>query len=79
MFAGDHLPSLDERPDATGEAAHCACPKCAARLTLYRSPAPRIDACGFESYNFACDACGAPLAGIIDPYDDALLVTEAAD
>jgi hypothetical protein len=38
-----------------------------------RSSTPRIDACGFESYSLECKECGAPLAGIIDPYDEALL------
>ncbi|MGA3310493.1 MAG: hypothetical protein ABSD08_18065 [Xanthobacteraceae bacterium] len=43
-----------------------------------RSRAPRIDSCGFESYSLDCMECGAPLAGIIDPYDDALLLAEIA-
>ena len=37
-----------------------------------------IDACGFESYTFACKECGAALSGIVDPFDDALLITEMA-
>jgi hypothetical protein len=35
-----------------------------------------MDACGFESYRLACRACGAPLGAIIDPADDALLLSE---
>ncbi len=54
------------------------CPKCEARLLFARSRRPRIDSCGFESYRLACTDCGAQLAGIIDPADDALLLSELA-
>ncbi len=37
---------------------------------------PHIDACGFESYSFECVECDSALTGIIDPYDDALLLSE---
>jgi len=52
-----------------------ACPRCAARSMLYRTPFGLIDSCGFESYSLECKACGAPLVGIIDPADDILLVS----
>jgi hypothetical protein len=52
------------------------CPKCHVRLNFRRSANPDIDACGFESYRLYCQECGAALAGIIDPADDALLLTE---
>ena len=51
------------------------CPNCDASLQFYRSDKPHIDECGFESYSFKCSACGSMLAGIIDPADDALLLT----
>jgi hypothetical protein len=51
------------------------CPKCDASLKFYRSEKPHIDECGFESYSFKCSACGSMLVGIIDPADDALLLT----
>jgi hypothetical protein len=35
-----------------------------------------MDECGFETYAIDCPQCGAPLAGIIDPADDALLLSE---
>ena len=54
-----------------------AFPSCAARFTFCRSENPAIDACGFESYTFACKECGASLSGIVDPLDDALLITES--
>lgn len=37
---------------------------------------PEIDSCGFESYRFECRECGAHIAGIIDPADDTLLLSE---
>ncbi len=54
-----------------------ACPACAALVILHRSRTLRIDACGFESYDFPCQECGAPLSGIIDPYDDVPLLSVA--
>lgn len=55
-----------------------ACPTCNAALAFRRSSASQIDACGFESYRLECTECGAPLAGIVDPSDDTLLLTEMA-
>jgi hypothetical protein len=62
-------------PKRAGVARTAACPACQARLTYRRSALARIDACGFESYALDCGGCGATLVGIIDPLDDALLVT----
>ncbi len=55
-----------------------ACPACDALLTFSRTSFPHIDECGFESYRFECKECGAPLAGIIDPADEALLLSVSA-
>lgn len=52
------------------------CPKCHAHLNFRRSAHAEIDFCGFESYRLDCRECGAALAGIIDPADDALLLSE---
>jgi len=52
------------------------CPQCSAQLAHGRSSAPDIDACGFESYHFNCETCGASLVGIVDPADDALLISQ---
>ncbi len=41
-----------------------------------RSRTPRIDSCGFESYSLECVECGGLLGGIIDPYDETLLLSE---
>jgi hypothetical protein len=55
-----------------------ACPTCNARFVFRRNGAPHIDECGFESYRLACCDCGADLTGIIDPFDEALLLSETA-
>ena len=51
------------------------CPACARPVVFSRNHTPHIDARGFETYNFKCIRCSAPITGIIDPYDDALLVS----
>ncbi len=63
---------------APAAAAVVACPACSARLALQRNSTPHIDACGFESYSLECKECGVPFAGIIDPFDDTLLLSEMA-
>jgi len=63
------------QPKRICSAASIACPACGALVTLHRSATPRIDACGFESYSFRCEECGATLAGMFDPQDDELLVS----
>jgi hypothetical protein len=63
-------------PGKPFRAQSVACPNCGARFAFCRSEQPAIDACGFESYTFACKECGASLSGIVDPLDDALLITD---
>lgn len=63
------------RPTTLAGQQIVACPKCDARFIFCRSPSPRIDSCGFESYSVECEECGARLDGIIDPYDDKLLLS----
>lgn len=65
-------------PERAGLARTAACPACRARLTYRRSALAPIDACGFESYALDCGRCGAILAGVVDPLDDALLLTALA-
>jgi len=67
----------EQQPTPLGAQA-VACPKCHARFAFSRSCEPFIDACGFESYALECHECGASLAGIVDPLDDALLISELA-
>ncbi len=69
--------NVDE-PTAASAARVIACPACSARLAFDRSRTPRIDACGFESYSLECKDCGTPFAGIVDPFDDTLLLSEMA-
>jgi hypothetical protein len=64
-------------PSTLSGVALVECPKCAARLTFYRASAPLIDSSGFESYRLKCDQCGVELVGVIDPFDDRLLVSES--
>jgi hypothetical protein len=52
------------------------CPQCHTRLNFYRSQTPDIDAAVFENYRLDCQQCGTALVGIIDPADDALIVSE---
>jgi hypothetical protein len=69
--------TVDE-PHPISEVRGAKCPSCGARLNLHRSHTPEIDSCGFESYRLECKECGARLAGIIDPFDDKLLLTKLA-
>ncbi len=69
--------NLEELPTAPA-APVLACPACSTGLTFYRSSTPRIDACGFESYSFECKECRTLLTGIVDPFDDTLLLSEMA-
>ncbi len=63
-------------PTTLGETKVIACPKCDTRFTFSRSPTPEIDSYGFESYSLECNECGAKLAGIIDPNEEELLLSE---
>jgi hypothetical protein len=63
-------------PATTSAHGALVCPNCHSRLSFHRSATPDIDACGFESYRLDCRECGAALAGIVDPADEALLLTE---
>jgi len=79
MSLNDDLVIIDvEEPAAAPRALMIACPVCGAGIAFDRSPIPHMDECGFESYRFECKECGAALAGIVDPIDDALLLTETA-
>jgi hypothetical protein len=64
--------------DADFDARFTICPQCKMPPTLPRSASAHIDECGFESYRFACRYCDTPLAAIVDPADDALLLSRAA-
>jgi uncharacterized Zn finger protein len=55
------------------------CPQCKARSVFQRTAFPRIDSSGFECYSLKCQNCGAALVGIIDPFDDKLLLSVDAE
>ena len=71
MAVGSDLSS--EEAERTTAAS---CPKCRADVVLHRVLNPQIDSSGFENYFLKCNECGVWLIGIIDPYDEALLLTE---
>jgi hypothetical protein len=75
----DNCRTIDvEAPSVAQDAQAIACPNCRTPLIFSRSPFPPIDACGFESYRMRCDGCRSELAGIIDPADDMLLLSDVA-
>jgi hypothetical protein len=45
-------------------------------MPFSRAELAKIDGSGFESYRFSCRACAVPLAGVVDPYDETLLLSE---
>ena len=47
-----------------------------ARMPFSRAELAQIDGSGFESYRLSCRACAVPLAGVVDPYDETLLLSE---
>lgn len=69
-IAGDRL-----KPERDTSVA--ACPRCNVFFKFRSGLMPEIDSCGFESYSFKCRECGAHIAGIVDPADDALLLSVA--
>jgi len=73
-----YRPEKFEELTTVSAAQVIACPACSARLAFHRHSTPHIDACGFESYSLECTDCGAALAGIVDPFDDTLLLSQMA-
>jgi hypothetical protein len=63
-------------PSARSSVDLIACPRCDAQLIFSRQPIPLIDSSGFESYSIKCEQCGAELVGVIDPFDNQLLLSE---
>ena len=51
------------------------CPKCKSRFLFRRARTPHFDAQAFESYRLECKFCRSSLAGVIDPFDGALLLS----
>jgi hypothetical protein len=53
------------------------CPHCNQPLVCDDANAS-FDCCGFEIYQLDCGFCQTSLGGIVDPFDDALLLTARA-
>jgi len=69
---------MNEAARATGHVRRLrtiGCPRCADALVFSRDGKARFDACGFESYRLDCGSCDAVLTVVVDPYDEALLVS----
>jgi len=69
------LETSKERSAQARGACVVLCPQCGAHLVFERSRTPQIDSSGFETCRLDCTQCEAPLAGVIDPYDDAVLLS----
>ncbi len=65
-------------PNDVRAAQEVDCPRCGWKFAFHRSQAFRIDSLGLESYSFECRNCGVSLAAIVDPFDEALLLSERA-
>ncbi len=72
------MANFADRTGSVAEPLVIACPKCGTPLTFRRSRTPFIDGCGFESYRLECRECATALAGIVDPCDETLLLSELA-
>ncbi|HEY1748860.1 MAG TPA: hypothetical protein VGG11_19120 [Xanthobacteraceae bacterium] len=59
--------------------AKVTCPKCKANVLFVRGANAFFDASGFESYLLKCDGCGADISVIVDPHDEAFLLSRAED
>jgi hypothetical protein len=66
-----------ETPPSTAfHAQTIVCPECVTQLTFSRNNTSRIDACGFETYSLDCPTCAARLECLVDPSDEALLLSK---
>jgi hypothetical protein len=66
-------------PDIGLRLRELECPDCHARIFFRRARSPYIDELGFETHALDCRYCRSHLAGVIDPYDSALLLPIGAD
>jgi hypothetical protein len=53
------------------------CPQCDTSFPFHGPSNPRFDSSGFECCKLKSAHCGVSLAGVIDPYDDTLLLSPA--
>jgi hypothetical protein len=64
------------KQDALGT-RDASCPNCGQRVICSEADVG-FDSQGFESYQMDCRSCRAPLKGIVDPFDEALLLSVRA-
>jgi hypothetical protein len=69
--------SRDLRKQVTLGAREAPCPKCGQPVICGEANFS-CDSQGFESYQMDCRSCRAPLDGIVDPFDEALLISVRA-
>lgn len=72
----DLKPMLGFRDESFAYFIEAKCPLCDAQLMYCRNLTSRIDNCGFQNYSIECRECGSMLAGITDPYDGTLLLSQ---
>jgi hypothetical protein len=77
-FATMAVESRSASVQAEGTTA-AACPKCGVRVIVHRILNANVDSSGFENYFLKCNQCSVWLIGVVDPYDEALLLTELKD
>jgi len=53
------------------------CPRCGSFLVLGSNRTSTFDRCGFETYRIVCKRCETLLIAVIDPADDAPLISES--
>jgi hypothetical protein len=70
--------SQDLREQDTLGTREAPCPKCGEPV-ICKEANFSFDSQGFESCQIDCRSCRAPLNGIVDPFDEALLLSVTAD
>jgi hypothetical protein len=69
--------SSADLPSYRSDVLESQCPNCNRPVVCAEANAG-FDSHGFESYDLDCDFCQTPLHGIVDPLDNALLLTAGA-
>jgi hypothetical protein len=64
--------------DRTSTTRVAECPKCNQSVACIEADAV-FDCHGLESYKFSCTVCETPFDGIVDPFDDALLLSVSGE
>jgi hypothetical protein len=54
------------------------CPHCGQFFAFQRTSIPELSASGLETYELECRQCGVNLVGVVDPWDDQVLLSLGA-